>query len=90
MRNRIARMFKKKEKAQPFLPFAITVMADPMNKKVGWRMVNFGPVPYPLIYQALDKCRNDFVLQEAANQNQRNLEEQRKNAQPNTKPNEKR
>jgi hypothetical protein len=54
-----------KTRKVPLAPFTLTILADPATGQVRWGLINLSPVPYPLIYQALELCRDNFKLQEA-------------------------
>jgi len=66
MKNRLKRLLGKKEKMITPAPFALTVLMDPSAGKIGWNLVSLGPVPYPLIYEVLDKCKAQFIIDEAS------------------------
>jgi hypothetical protein len=80
MKNRLKRLFGKKIGEHSLLPFALTIIVDPISKNVGWVMANFAPVSYELIYKGLDKCRDDFKLQEAAANARAQMEAEAKKA----------
>ena len=63
MKRRLAKMLGKKETVRA-TPFALTLLVDPATSQANWNMVNFGPIPYPLIYMALDSCRDAFKVEE--------------------------
>ena len=60
--------FLKKNKPEPIQPFAITVIVNPATGHIGWMPVAFGNIPYPLMYKALESCRDALKLAEANQQ----------------------
>lgn len=77
----------KDEKNQrvPFAPFALTILVDPAGERFVWNMTTFGSLPYQMIYNALENCRNNLVVQEAARKAQAETIERQK-ANPLLKP----
>jgi hypothetical protein len=70
MKNRLKQLLGNKKKMEPIPPFAITILVDPATANYRWSVTVFGSVPFPLIYEVLEKCRDDFKLREAAIQAQ--------------------
>jgi hypothetical protein len=72
------------KKPEPLPPFAITILVDQATGNYRWSMTVFNPVPYPLIEKILEKCRDDFKLQEAVTKAQQELKsrQEQKTAEP--------
>jgi hypothetical protein len=89
MKNRFKQLLGKKEKANIIPPFAITILVDRTTGEYRWSTTIFSSVPFPLIYQVLEKCRDDFKLQEAvvkAQQELKTRQEQKTAAPPKVTP----
>jgi hypothetical protein len=77
MRDKLKRIFSKKAKIVR-TPFTITILVDPNIGQLRWVLTCFNTVPYPIIFNALEMCRDDFKKQEMIHQAQLKAKEQAK------------